>query len=83
MKLINVCVGKTRQQDIRGYSVKTAYVKEPIVGSIAVENDGLANNEVAVHTDAIYAFSEENYSYWSEQLNVDSEKFPQVFLLKI
>ncbi|MED7788607.1 MOSC domain-containing protein [Francisella sp. 19X1-34] len=79
MKLVSVCVGKTRIQNIHGESVKTAYIKKPVVGQIAVEENGLANNEVAVHTDAIYAFAEENYQYWGDQLNVNSEKFTPGF----
>ncbi|WP_150466919.1 MOSC domain-containing protein [Francisella sp. SYW-9] len=79
MELVNICVGKTRIQNINGESVRTAYIKEPINGPIAVEKNGLANNEVAEHADAIYAFAEENYQYWADQLNVSSKKFTPGF----
>jgi len=72
MKLTKIFIGKTKDIDIRGHSVKTAYLKEPVDGPIQVNEDGLEGNEVAVHTDAIYAIAEEHYTYWSDQLGEDS-----------
>lgn len=72
MKLTKIFTGKTKDIDIRGHSVTTAYLKEPVDGRIRVNKDGVEGNEVAVHTDAVYAITEEHYAYWVEQLGEDS-----------
>jgi len=71
MRLESVCTGKTRHLDIRGQSVKTAFLKSAVSGPVQVTLDGLQGNEVAVHTDALYAISLQHYQHWAERLDVD------------
>lgn len=75
MKLLDICIGKTQELDINGQSVKTAYIKESISGLVRVNALGIEGNEVAVHTDAIYAFTQENYPYWADRLKVDQAQW--------
>ena len=73
MKLINVCIGKTQELDIHGQSVKTAYLKTPMTGPVRINEHGIEGNEVAVHTDAVYAIAPEHYQFWADWLDVKFE----------
>ena len=75
MKLIDICVGKTQELDISGQAIKTAYLKEAVSGPVQVNAFGIAGNDVAVHTDAVYAFSQEDYGYWADRLGADPEEW--------
>ena len=73
MKLKHISVGKTKILDINGTGVETAYLKEPTKGPVNITMNGVEGNDVAVHTDAIYAFAAENYEYWAKRLNADAK----------
>ena len=79
MKVTDICIGKTTTVKIRGQEMTTAYLKQAIDGPATVTANGIEGNEIAVHTDAIYAFSKQNYSYWSERLNTDSAEWKPGF----
>ncbi|MBB4633753.1 MOSC domain-containing protein [Sphingosinicella soli] len=80
MKLLDICIGKTRTLTINGHEVKTAYLKEAVPGPWKITEGGLEGNEVAVHTDAVYAFAREGYDFWAERLGVDPAEWqPGVF----
>lgn len=72
-QLVAVCVGKTKELEINGEMVTTAYLKSEANGPVQIHESGVEGNDVAVHTDHIYAFSETNYPYWAEFLGVDVE----------
>ncbi|UYM14643.1 MOSC domain-containing protein [Endozoicomonas euniceicola] len=80
MKLLSVSTGKVRSLDIDGQRVKTAFLKEAVSGPVRVELNGIEGNEVAVHTDAIYAIAQEHYGYWAEKLGADSKSWPVGYL---
>ena len=48
MKVIHVCVGKTKDLEIRGQAVKTAYLKSAVSGPVSVNDYGIEGNDVAV-----------------------------------
>ncbi|NIB39019.1 MOSC domain-containing protein [Pseudomaricurvus alkylphenolicus] len=79
MILKNICVGKKKEISVQGRTVKTAYLKEPQNGPVLINEDGPEGNETAVHTDSVYAFAEENYQYWADQLDIDREEWSAGF----
>ena len=79
MKVIHVCVGKTKEQNIRGQAVKTAFLKSCVSGPIRIDRSGIEGNDVAVHTDAVYAIAQEHYQYWANKLGADSKDWPPGF----
>ena len=80
MKLLSVSTGKVRSLDIDGQMVRTAFLKEAVSGPVKVGLNGIEGNEVAVHTDAIYAIAQEHYGYWAEKLGADSKSWPVGYL---
>lgn len=70
MHLIAFSAGKIRTQLIDGENVRTAYVKSPVPEPWVITTTGAAGDEVAVHSDHLYAFDHESYDYWSEELGV-------------
>ena len=76
MKLSAICIGKTERQNIRGHGVTTAYVKAKVDGPVRVHYKGIEGNEVAVHSDAIYAVSTDTYAYWRERLGGTEGDWP-------
>ena len=79
MRLKNICAGKTQQQEIRGQSVTTAYIKTALTGAVEVTINGIAGNDVAVHTDDVYAIAEEHYSHWARRLKVSANAWAPGF----
>jgi ferredoxin-NADP reductase/MOSC domain-containing protein YiiM len=71
MRLNSVNVGKATAVVINGQSVHTAYLKQPVQGRVRMTRDGPEGNEVAQHTDSVYAFAEENYAWWAAALGTD------------
>ena len=76
MKLASVCVGRTQNLRIRDQNVTTAFLKSAVAGPVRVRSDGLEGNDVAVHTDAVYAIAEEHYGYWASRLGQDIADWP-------
>jgi uncharacterized protein len=68
MQLVAVCIGKTREVDIQGATVQTAYLKTPVAGPCFVDYKGPTGNETAVHPDTVYAIAQEHYAYWAQRL---------------
>lgn len=79
MKLIDICIGKTQELDIHGQPVKTAYLKHRVTGPILLNERGIEGNEVAVHTDAVYAIAPEHYKYWAARLDAKAENWAPGF----
>lgn len=85
-ELLSICSGKTKQLDIHGQLVTTAYLKSELQGAVQINEYGVEGNDVAVHTDHIYAFSRGHYGYWAERLEVSQETwgpgfFAETFLV--
>ena len=76
MELLHICVGRTRVHTINNHSVSTAYLKEAVNGPWRIGPDGLEGNEVAVHTDAVYAYARDSYDFWASRLGKRVEEWP-------
>jgi MOSC domain-containing protein YiiM len=76
-KIISVNVGLPREATWGGETFTTAIVKEPITGPRRVEGVNLTGDDQAdrtVHggpTKAVYAYSIEDYEWWSKELGQD------------
>ncbi len=74
MKVESLHIGKTQFVPINtsGKISKTAIVKQSVEGPLLFSKQGVEGNEVAVHPNAVYAFCTDDYSYWQEQLHLDT-----------
>jgi len=74
MKLVSINVGRPRQIERRGKTVRTSIFKDPLAGPVRVQKLNLAGDEqsdLSVHggvDKAVYAYPSEHYAYWREQL---------------
>jgi MOSC domain-containing protein YiiM len=74
MRLVSINVGRPREIEWRGKTVRTSIFKDPVAGPVRVHELNLAGDEQAdlsVHggaDKAVYAYPSEHYSYWREQL---------------
>ena len=74
MKVLSVNVGRPRDVEWRGKTVRTSIFKAPVAGPVAVGRLNLAGDEqsdLSVHggvDKAVYAYPSEHYAYWREQL---------------
>ena len=74
MKLVSINVGRPRQIERRGKTVRTSIFKDPLAGPVRVQKLNLAGDEqsdLSVHggvDKAVYAYPSEHYAYWCEQL---------------
>ena len=68
MQLVAVSTGKTREVDIQGSKVHTAYLKSVAAGPCFIDHGGPVGNETAVHPDTVYGIAEEHYGYWASRL---------------
>jgi MOSC domain-containing protein YiiM len=81
--VVSVNVGQPREATWGGQSFTTAIVKEPVAGSLRIEGVNLAGDDQADRTvhggpsKAVYAYSIEDYAWWSAQL--DRELPPGTF----
>lgn len=74
MKLISINVGRPREVEWRGKTVRTSIFKDPVTGPVRVQKLNLAGDEqsdLSVHggvDKAVYAYPSEHYAYWRDQL---------------
>lgn len=73
MRLLGVNAGKIRPQVIDGVVVNTAYLKTPVPQPWVITPTGAEGDEVAVHTDHLYAFDRDAYDYWARELGAVRE----------
>lgn len=73
MKLVSIAVGRPREIEWLGKTVRTSIFKDPVAGPVPV-NDHLEGDEQAdlsVHggrDKAVYAYPSEHYPFWRSQL---------------
>ncbi len=73
-KVVSVNVGVPREATWGGETFTTAIVKEPVAGSRRIEGVNVAGDDQADRTvhggpsKAVYAYSMEDYAWWSQQL---------------
>ncbi len=74
MRLVSINVGRPRDVEWRGKTVRTSIFKDPVAGPVQVHKLNLAGDEqsdLSVHggvDKAVYAYPSEHYAYWREQL---------------
>lgn len=64
MKVLGCNAGKVRTQRIDGEEVRTAYLKSPVAAPWTITAAGADGDEVAVHTNHLYAIDRESYGHW-------------------
>jgi MOSC domain-containing protein YiiM len=75
--VVSVNVGPARKVTWRGKTFRTAITKEPVTGSRRIEGVHVAGDKQAdlrVHggpSKAVYAYSMEDYAWWSQQVERD------------
>ena len=74
MKLLSVNVGRPREMNWRGETVRTSIFKAPVQGRVRVRRlnlDGDEQSDLTVHGGAgkaVYAYPSEHYGWWHEEL---------------
>jgi MOSC domain-containing protein YiiM len=74
VRVVSVNVGRPREVEWRGRTVRTSIFKEPVTGPVRVQKLNLAGDEQAdlsVHggvDKAVYGYPSEHYAYWREEL---------------
>ena len=78
MKILNICVGASKEVTFRGKLVRTSIFKAPIEGRVAIRQlniDGDQQSDLSVHggrDKAIYVYSNDYHDDWARELFVDS-----------
>jgi MOSC domain-containing protein YiiM len=74
MKLVSVSVGRPREVEWDGKTIRTSIFKAPVAGRVRVrrlniEGDEQSDLEVHGGTDkAVYAYPSEHYAFWRKEL---------------
>ena len=74
MKIVSVNVGRPREIDWKGKTIRTSIFKEPVQGRVRLEALNFVGDEQAdlsVHggpQKAIYGYASEHYDFWRQQL---------------
>ena len=78
MKILNICVGASKEVTFRGKLVRTSIFKAPVEGRVAIRQlniDGDQQSDLSVHggrDKAIYVYSNDYHDDWARELFVDS-----------
>jgi MOSC domain-containing protein YiiM len=78
MHVISVNVGRPRDVEWRGRTVRTSIWKDPVQGPVRVSSlnlEGDAQSDLSVHggpDKAVYAYPAEHYDYWQRELDLDA-----------
>jgi MOSC domain-containing protein YiiM len=78
MHVVSVNVGRPREVECRGRTVRTSIWKDPVTGPVRVATlniEGDAQSDLKVHggpEKAVYAYPSEHYDYWRGELDLDS-----------
>jgi MOSC domain-containing protein YiiM len=76
MKLVSVNVGRPREVDWHGRSVRTSIWKIPVSGRVRANRlnlEGDEQSDLSVHggpDKAVYAYPSEHYEYWRRELSL-------------
>jgi MOSC domain-containing protein YiiM len=74
MKIVSVNVGRPREIDWKGKTIRTSIFKEPVQGRVRLEALNFVGDEQAdlsVHggpQKAVYGYASEHYDFWRQQL---------------
>lgn len=75
MKIMSINVGRPRELQWRGESVRTSIFKAPVIGRVRVRLlnlEGDEQSDLTVHggaDKAVYAYPAEHYAWWREELS--------------
>ena len=78
MHVVSLNVGRPRDVEWRGRTVRTSIWKEPVDGPVRVTSlnlEGDAQSDLSVHgglDKAVYAYPAEHYDYWRRELDFDA-----------
>ncbi len=74
MKIVSVNVGRPREIDWKGKTIRTSIFKEPVQGRVRLQALNFVGDEqadLAVHggpQKAVYGYASEHYDFWQQQL---------------
>jgi len=74
MKIVSVNVGRPREIDWKGKTIRTSIFKEPVQGQVRLEALNFVGDEQAdlsVHggpQKAVYGYASEHYDFWQQEL---------------
>jgi MOSC domain-containing protein YiiM len=74
VRIVSIQVGRPREVEWRGRSVRTSIFKEPVAGPVRVRKldlDGDEQADLSVHggaDKAVYAYPSEHYAWWRGEL---------------
>jgi MOSC domain-containing protein YiiM len=78
MHVISVNVGRPRDVEWHGRTVRTSIWKDPVQGPVRVTSlnlEGDEQSDLSVHggrDKAVYAYPAEHYEYWRQELGIDA-----------
>jgi MOSC domain-containing protein YiiM len=78
MHVISVNVGRPRDVEWHGRTVRTSIWKDPVHGPVRVTPlniEGDEQSDLSVHggrDKAVYAYPAEHYEYWRQELGLDA-----------
>ncbi|WP_313440122.1 MOSC domain-containing protein [Novosphingobium sp.] len=78
-QVLAVSTAKPRLVEMNGVKIMTALVRDPSPVPLHFGPDGPEGNELAVHTESVYAFPFERYEYWRRDLEIDGDAWPLCF----
>jgi MOSC domain-containing protein YiiM len=74
VKIVSIQVGRPREIEWRGKSVRTSIFKQPVTGPVRVKKlnlEGDEQSDLSVHggsEKAVYAYPSEHYPWWGDEL---------------
>lgn len=77
--VLAVSTSSPRWIDMNGTQTLTSLLRDPQDGPLHFGPDGPEGNEMAVHTERVYAFPIERYDFWAKELGLDREAWPHCF----
>ncbi|MGH8138547.1 MAG: MOSC domain-containing protein [Steroidobacteraceae bacterium] len=77
--VIAVSISTPRVVDIGGRPTTTSIVRDPYPGALRFERGGPVGNRTAVHTEDALVTISESYDFWTRELGVAREAWPDCF----
>lgn len=77
--VVAVSVAKPRWHDMYGRKVLSSIVRDPSTEPIWFGLGGPEGNETAVHTEDVFCFFDEHYSFWSNKLGVERSEWKDCY----
>lgn len=78
-RVLAVSTSKPRWINMNGVEILTSLVRDESPVPLYFGAEGPQDNQLALHTEKIYAFPRENYAYWGNELGLDHTSWPNCF----